>query len=269
MLGTTACRRESPAPAVLTVFAAASTAELVQTLGRRFEASSGAAATINLAASSALARQIEAGAHCDVFISANRQWIDHLITTAALSPEHVRPLVRNRLVLVVPKDAAPAGVAAAAPDTAAGAAGSMDPWPAGGAGLQDAPNIGAWLQGRVALGDPQHVPAGQYARQALEKLGLWDQVPGRLVPAPDVRAALQLVELGEVDAAIVFSTDARVSPGVRVAAEISPDLHEPAIYFAARCSDSPLAMKFMELLFDPETASLYRELGFGLVTDER
>jgi hypothetical protein len=67
----------------------------------------------------------------------------------------------------------------------------------------------------------------------------------------------------------VFATDARVSPGVRVVAEIPPDLHEPAIYFAARCSDSPLAMKFMELLFDPETASLYRELGFGLVTGER
>ena len=122
------------------------------------------------------------------------------------------------------------------------------------------------LDARLSLGDPGHVPAGIYARQALASLGLWDAWRSRIAPAGDVRAALALVERGETPAGIVYATDAAIAPGVRTIAALPLDSHPPIVYPAALVAggDAEAGRRFLEFMTGPEARAVFEELGFGL-----
>lgn len=187
------------------------------------------------AASSALARQIEAGAPAQLFVSADLEWMDYLEKKRLLAPGTRRNLLGNRLVWIVPVNTQrPA-----------------DPLAALGA------------SGRLALADPQHVPAGKYAKAALEKMRAWESVSRRIAAAENVRAALALVARGEAPLGIVYETDARAEPKVAIAARLDPGLHPPIVYPAALLSRAaPAAAAYFEFLASPRAAAIFAKHGF-------
>ena len=226
--------------AVLSVFAASSTTDAVGELAAAFEASTGIAVRTSFASSSTLARQIADGAPADVFVSANPQWMDFLQDKGLLVEASRRDLLGNDLVLIAP------------------AAGRLQ------APASAAFDLPAAFEGRLALGDPAHVPAGQYARRALEHLGWWDALASRLAPAPDVRAALALVERGEVDAGIVYATDAAASDRVRVVYTFPTGSHPPILYPAAALKSGRVkkAQAFLEFLGGEQARQILQKHGF-------
>ena len=198
---------------------------------------------LSFAGSSALARQIDAGAPADLFVSANPQWMDYLQERGRIDGATRFDLLGNRLVVVAPA----------------------------GSGLEVRPRPGFDLaeafRGRLAMGDPDHVPAGIYARQALRALGWWPALEHRLAPAPDVGAALLYVERGECEAGVVYATDASVSRRVRVAAELADSLHAPIRYPAAVVAgrDSPAVRDILGRLRSLEAAEVFRRHGFTVL----
>ena len=225
----------------LLVFAAASLQGTVDGIGRRFEKSGGSPVTISFAASSTLARQIERGAAADVYLSASPRWTDRLEAGRWLRPGTLGNLLGNRLVLV-----APAGRAAAVPIHH---------------GFPLARLLG---DGRLVMGDPSHVPAGQYARAALETLGVWRAVAGRVAGTPTVRHALALVARGEAPYGIVYVTDAEAEPGVTVAGVFPEEYHPPIRYTAAvpAASTHPQAETFLYFLRSPAARAVFEARGF-------
>jgi molybdate transport system substrate-binding protein len=198
--------------------------------------------TISYGASSALAKQIESGAPAQVFISADLDWMDYLERRKLLRAESRRNLLGNKLVLI-----APAGSNVKAEITPA---------------FPLAQLLG---NGRLATADPAHVPAGKYTKAALEKLGVWDSVSGRLAPAETVRAALALVARGEAPLGTVYSTDAAAEPKVRVVATFPDGLHAPIVYPAALISSAPAtgaAADFLALLSSPAARNVFEKHGF-------
>ncbi len=236
-------RQQPPLPAPLTVFAAASTQDVLREAGRRFEARSGVKPVFSFDASSNLARQIRSGSPADVFISADEKWMDDVAAAGMIRSDTRQDLLSNDLVMV-----APAGEAFVVETT------------------KDFDFTARLPQvKRIAVGDPAHVPAGRYARQALEALGWWDSLQGLLVPALDVRAALRLVEIGEADAGIVYSTDARQTEKVVVVAEFPSRLHAPIRYPVALCSDSAAAVEFVGFLRTAEMTGVFEQAGFRVI----
>ncbi len=221
----------------LTVFAAASLTNAMQDVGALWTAHGHGKVVFSFAASSTLAQQIERGAPAGVFVSADEKWMD------GLAPNTRLDLLGNTLVLVEPK-------AGLKPVTLT----------AGG-------NLDAVLGpgGRLALGDPAHVPAGIYAQQALERLGMWPKVQRRLAPADSVRSALRLVELGEAPAGIVYGTDVRATPSLAVAAEFPADSHDPILYPAAVVADNDGAgaRAFLAFLQTQPAQDVFRHYGFS------
>ena len=198
--------------------------------------------TISYGASSALAKQIEAGAPAQVFISADLDWMDYLEQRKMLRAESRRNLLGNKLVLIAP----------------AGSATKTQIVP----GFPLAQLLG---NGRLATADPAHVPAGKYTKAALEKLGVWDSVSGKLAPAETVRAALALVARGEAPLGTVYSTDAAAEPKVRVVATFPDGLHAPIVYPAALISSAPpsgAAADFLALLSSPAARNVFEKHGF-------
>jgi molybdate transport system substrate-binding protein len=228
-------------PTRVVVFAAASMAEALQSLTARYNERNGAAIVPSFAASSTLARQIESGAPADIFISANRRWMDYLEEHGRIDPASRCDLLRNRLVLVAPTNSA--FDIAIAPDFALAEA-------LGGK--------------RLAIGDPDHVPAGLYGRQALEALGVWPSIADRLVRSANVRAALALVARGEVAAAIVYATDADLSERVRVVDSFPAASHDAIVYPAARVagSEGEAAAAFFDYLVSDEGRAVLAGFGF-------
>ena len=227
----------------LTVFGAASLTDALTEIGKQWQAAGNEAPRLSFASSSTLARQIEAGAPANLFASADIKWMDYLDQKHLIAAGTRIDLLRNDLVLIVP-----AGHAAA--DTVIGPDFDL-------AGL-----LGA--QGRIAVGDPAHVPAGIYAAQALKKLGFWDKFESRLAPAEDVRGALLLVERGEAPAGIVYGTDAAVSKGVMVAGTFPENSHDPVSYpFAVvKAGDTPDARALMSFLEGPQARAVFVARGF-------
>ena len=120
--------------------------------------------------------------------------------------------------------------------------------------------------GRIAIGDPEHVPGGRYAQQALESLGWWDELQPRIVSAVDVRAAVRYVEQGAVDAAIVYATDVRGSGKVIIVCTLAVDLHEPIVYpIAVTATGGETGAGFLEFLRGPEAAAIFQDAGFDLL----
>ncbi len=227
------------------VFAAASMAAPVEALAVSFnERHGGAAVTPSFAASSTLARQIEYGAPAHIYISANRQWMDYLDERGRIDRSSRCNLVGNRLVLAAPADSALDLAIAPGFDLLAALGGQ-----------------------RLAMGDPDHVPAGMYGRQALEGLGVWPSVADRLVRSPDVRAVLALVARGEVAAGIVYASDASVSGHVRIVGAFPAASHDPIIYPIARVAgdDAPAAATaFYDYLVSAEGRALLADHGFAI-----
>lgn len=201
----------------LTVFAAASLGDVIDSLSRAWTVETGVAVTVALAGSSALARQVDAGAPADVIVLASEDWMVWLRERDRLLPDTERFVASNRLVLV----ANGAGVPSDEPIT-------------------ETTDLPAMLgpDGRLALALPDAVPAGIYAREALTALGLWGDIEGRLAPTDNVRAALALVALGEAPLGVVYATDAAAEPKVHVAGVFPQALHAPILYPAAVVADT-------------------------------
>ena len=220
----------------VTIFAAASLTDVM----RKIEPLLGARVRFSFAASSTLARQIEQGAPAQIFISADEPWMDHLAKLGRIETASRRALAGNRLVVVGSGDR-----------TSAAPAESVDALRA------------ALGNGRVATGDPAHVPVGRYAEAALRSLSLWDAISPRLVRADNVRSALAFVERGEAGAGIVYATDAAVSDKVRVLARFPASSHAPIVYPAALVAGADaVARAVFERLFMAQAQASLREGGF-------
>jgi molybdate transport system substrate-binding protein len=201
----------------VTVFAAASLTNALQDIGRDYEASGGGKVKFSFAASSLLARQIEAGAHADMFFSADVEWMDYLAERKLIKAATRRDVLSNRLVLI-----APAGSTMAL---------KIEPGFALAAALGDS---------RLALADPDTVPAGKYAKAALTTLGVWDAVANKIARAENVRAALAYVARGEALLGIVYETDAKAEPKVRTVDVFPADTHPAIVYPVAAAMDPRL-----------------------------
>jgi molybdate transport system substrate-binding protein len=223
----------------LTVFAAASLKNALDDIGAKWKESGGSSIAASYASSSTLAKQIEQGAPADVFISADQQWMDYVDKKSLV--EMPRELLGNRLVLIAAKDN---------PLTL-----TIEP------GMKLAELLAG---GKLAVGDPSNVPAGIYAKEALTKLGAWDSVEAKLAPTADVRAALTLVSRGEAPLGIVYETDAKVDPKVRVVAVFPEDSHKPIVYPVAvvKTSKNPDAAKFVTYLSGPAAKEIFTKYGF-------
>ncbi|RYJ00619.1 MAG: molybdate ABC transporter substrate-binding protein, partial [Acetobacteraceae bacterium] len=235
--------------APLTVFAAASLQDALRALEPAWRAAAPGNPPLRLsfAASSALARQIEQGAPADLFMSADEPWMDYLAERSLIvTATRVSPL-GNALVLVAPANSPLRDVAL-------------------GRGTDLAALLGA---GRLAVGDPAHVPAGRYAQAALEWLGQWQAINPRLARADNVRSALLLVERGEAPLGIVYATDALASPGVKVIGTFPGESHPPVTYpFAVtrRAAANPQARMALDFLAGPAAAAQWQRFGFSLRT---
>ena len=226
----------------LTVFAAASLTDAMREVAGLWAKAGHEAPRLSFGASSTLAHQIEQGAPVNVFASADEKWMDDLARHDLIAPGSRRDLLGNDLVLVVPADH-PIHV-----------------------DIKPGFDLGALLgpDGRLAAGDPAHVPAGIYAEQALRKLGLWQKFGPRIAAAADVRSALLLVERGEAPAGIVYGTDAAVSKSVTVAGAFPEASHDPVTYpFAAiKTGDTQEARAFLAFLSSPAARDIWVRRGF-------
>ncbi len=226
----------------LTVFAAASLTDAMKDIAAQWAQSGHPPLRMSFGSSSTLARQIDQGAPANVFASADEKWMDYLADKKLIVTDTRKDLLGNDLVLVVPADK-PQHVNI-------------------GPGFKLVGMLGP--DGRVATGDPAHVPVGIYAEQALKKLGIWDAVSPHLARADDVRSALLLVERGEAPAGIVYATDAAVSKAVMVAGTFPANSHDPVSYpFAVvKAADTPEARALMTYLSGPEARAIFVKRGF-------
>lgn len=229
------------APRPPLVLAAASLQESMSAAADAWAAKGHPRPVISFAASSALARQAAAGAPADLFVSADEAWMDDLQKRGLLVPGTRADLLGNALVLV-----APAGDRRAVP---------LGP---------RTPLVAMLGDGRLAMADPESVPAGRYGKAALQRLGLWGALSPRVVRAENVRAALALVERGAARYGIVYATDARASAKVRVAGTFPPGSHPPIRYPIARlrASTSPDAEGFRRFLLSREGKAIFARYGF-------
>lgn len=228
-----------------TVFGAASLKNALDDAGKAFTAQSGIAIRASYAASSALARQIEAGAPADLFASADLEWMDYLAKKNLIRSNTRVNLLGNRLVLIAPRDAKESAVAFT-PEAFAKALGP---------------------DGRLATGEVNSVPIGKYAKVAFEKLGLWGAVQPRLAPSDNVRAALLLVSRGEVPLGVVYESDARSDPGVKVVGVFPADSHPPVVYPFAVTTDAKGegAQRFLDYLQSTAAKPFFEAQGFSVI----
>lgn len=224
------------------MFAAASLKEALDEATRRHVSAGGAKVAVAYAASSALARQIENGAPADLFISADLHWMDYLDARKLLVSATRANLLTNRIVLISPVSNT------------------------GNVTLKPGVPLASLLgQGRLSMADPDSVPAGKYAKAALQALGVWDGVAARVARAENVRAALLLVSRGEVPFGIVYATDAAADRNVRIAGTFAADLHPPIVYPAAVLARSrhPKAGKLLAFLRSAAARAVWEQYGFS------
>ncbi|WP_033068564.1 molybdate ABC transporter substrate-binding protein [Thalassospira australica] len=236
----------APSPAKaddITVFAAASMTNAIQTAAKVYEEKTGDRVRLSLASSSTLARQIAAGAPADIFISANEKWMIWLEDQGLIATTSRYHLLANRLVLIAPKNSPLSRV-------------HIDQ-------TTDLMNM-AGPNEYIAVGDPDHVPAGIYAKQALITLGQWDGVKQQLARTDNVRAALALVERGEAPVGIVYRTDADISDQVKIIASFPENSHPAITYPIALTSDhaKPGALKLLLWLLGDDAGRIFADYGF-------
>ncbi|MDO8397264.1 MAG: molybdate ABC transporter substrate-binding protein [Bradyrhizobium sp.] len=225
----------------LTVFAAASMKNALDDIGAAYAAKSGVRIVASYAASSALAKQIEQGAPADIFASADTDWMDYAAGKKTISEPSRVNLLGNSLVLIAPKDSKLDKVAI-------------------GPGFDLSKLAG---DGRIATGDVKAVPSGKYAKAALEKLGAWQAAEPKFAMAESVRAALALVARGEAPLGIVYATDAKVEPGVRIVGSFPADSHPAIIYpVAATATAKPEAAAYLTFLRSSAAKTIFEKYGF-------
>jgi molybdate transport system substrate-binding protein len=225
--------------ASVTVFAAASLSDSLTKIAAQYERETHDKIVFNFAASSLLARQIEEGAPADIFFSADEAQMDRLQNKGLILPETRKSRLSNLLVIIVAADSA---LSISSPSDLA------------------KPSIS-----RLALADPQAVPAGVYARAFLRKQNLWRAIEAKVVPTANVRGALAAVESGDVEAAIVYKTDAAISKKVKIAYEVPPQTAPKISEPMAQLRDSPepaAAKRFLQYLDSPEAGKVFAEFGF-------
>jgi molybdate transport system substrate-binding protein len=235
-------------PKAVTVYAAASLTNALQDIGKAFESAGGAPVKFSFAASSLLAKQIEAGAEADIFVSADGEWMDYLEQRKLLAAGSRHDLLSNRLVLISPASSTRSLKIER--------------------GFRLAEALG---DSRLALADPASVPAGKYAKAALAALGVWDQVSGKLAPAENVRVALAYVARGEAAYGIVYETDAKAEPKVRVVDVFPADTHPRIVYPIALMarSTSADAKAFLAHVTGERGAGVFTRYGFGVIPPNR
>jgi molybdate transport system substrate-binding protein len=232
------------------VFAAASLTNALTAIGQAWAGAGHPQPSLAFASSGTLATQIEAGAPADLYASADEKWMDQLDMRGLIDRPSRRNLLGTTLVLIAPV-AIPGEPGAAKPVTVE---------------MRRGFPIATAFQGKLCTGEPDSVPAGIYARQALVSLGWWDSLQGRIVGTDDVRAALAFVERGECALGIVYATDALVSRKVRVVARFPEDSHDPILYpFALLQGARPAARAFLEELESPSAAALFAQYGFTVL----
>jgi molybdate transport system substrate-binding protein len=225
----------------VTVFAAASLSDALEKVGTLYKQQSGKDVTFSFAASSVLARQIEASSGgADIFISADSDWMDYLDTRGLIAHDTRKDLLGNHLVLIAPKEST--------------------------VKLTIAPHfdlLGALKGGRLAVADPDSVPAGRYAKQALLSLGVWNALADHLVQAENVRVALAYVARGDAPLGIVYTTDAMSEPKVRIVGEFPDPTHNKIIYPGALTKDAHLGARgFLDFLSSPQARGIFEQAGF-------
>ena len=229
---------------VITVFAAASMKNALDDLDAAFTKKTGIKVLASYAASSALVKQIEQGAPADVYVSADLQWMDYGVEKKLVKDDTRVNLLGNRLVLIAPKDTKIGNVTIAPGFDLAGLAG----------------------KGRIAVGDVRAVPAGLYAKAALEKLGAWAAAEPKLAMTENVRAALLLVARGEAPLGIVYETDAKIEPAVKVVGVFPDDSHPPIIYpVALTVNAKPEAAQYLAFLRTQAARSIFEGYGFSFL----
>lgn len=226
------------AAAEVRVLAAASLTEALQEIGRDYESRSGDRVVFSFGGSSTLARQIEAGAPADLFLSADEEKMNALARRGLIDPRSRISILSNRLVIVVPRR--------------------------GGRNLKDPRDLARFE--RIAIAEPSTVPAGIYARQYLQALGIWSAVARKMVPTENVRGALAAVAAGNVDAAIVYRTDARIQKNVRVVHEVrnGPRISYP-FALLADAAEPRAARRFLAHLCSRTARDIFARHGFDVV----
>lgn len=226
------------------VFAAASLKTALDPIAAGFQDRTGNTVSVSYAGSNALAKQILEGAPADIFISASIEWMDEVEKGGEVADDTRTDLLGNRLVLVAHDAAAPAVELNAQTDLT---------------GMLDG--------GKLAMALVDAVPAGQYGRQSLEALGLWDTVEGSVAQADNVRAALALVSTGEAPYGIVYATDAAAEPAVHVVGTFPDDSHDPIVYPAALLKNAAdeADRAFFDLLSAPESDAVFEAQGFAIL----
>jgi molybdate transport system substrate-binding protein len=225
----------------LTVFAAASMKNALDDIDAAYTAKTGIKMVASYAASSALAKQIEQGAPADVFASADTDWMDYATAKKTINEPTRVNLLGNSMVLIAPKDSKIDKVAITPGFDLAKLAGD----------------------GKIATGDVKAVPVGKYAKAALEKLGAWQTAEPKFAMAESVRAALALVARGEAVLGIVYSTDAKVEPGVKIVGTFPADSHPVIIYpVAATATAKPEAADYLAFLRSSAAKAIFEKYGF-------
>ncbi|MCH7336657.1 molybdate ABC transporter substrate-binding protein [Acinetobacter sp. NIPH 2699] len=225
----------------VTVYAAASLTNAINDLDAIYEQKNKVEVKTSYAGSSTLAKQIEAGAPADVFISADVQWMDYLQNKQLVAEKDRINLLGNRLVVITPKDR-PIKIKMDK---------SFDP--------------NTVLRGKLCTGDTKSVPVGKYAKQALTSLGWWEKVEPRLVETEDVRAALNFVARGECQIGIVYATDAAISKDVVVAGVFPENTHPPIIYPVGLTKSNPESVKFYKFLQSGQAKTVFTKYGFSVL----
>jgi molybdate transport system substrate-binding protein len=228
----------------LTVFAAASMKNALDDIDTAFTARTGVKVVASYAASSALAKQIEQGAPADIFVSADTDWMDYAIGKKTIKEPTRVNLLGNSIVLVAPRDSKIEKVTIGPSFDLAKLAGD----------------------GRIVTGDVRAVPVGKYAKAALEKLGAWNAAEPKFAMTENVRAALTLVARGEAVLGIVYATDAKVEPGVRIVATFPVDSHPPIIYpVAATANAKTEAADYLTFLRSSAAKAIFEKYGFSFL----
>jgi len=224
------------------VFAAASLKNAIDDIDAAFARPNGAKVVASYGASSTLIKQIEQGAPADVFISADLDWMDYAQEKNLIKPETRINLLGNRLVLIAPKASSITNV-------------SIAP------GLDLAAVAGG---GRIVTGDVRAVPVGRYAKAALEALGAWPGIEAKLAMTENVRAALALVSRGEAALGIVYETDAKVDPNVKIVGRFPESSHPPIVYpVAATAHAKPDALRYLDFLGSQAAKTIFETDGFS------
>ncbi len=229
----------------ITVFAAASLTNVLQRAADAYKAKTGKEVALSFAASSVLAKQIESSAGADMFISADEDWMNYLDGKGLIQKNTRKDLLGGHLVLVAPV--------------------------ASNAHVTITPKFdiaGALAGGRLAIADPDTVPAGKYGRTALTALGVWNAVVDHLVIAENVRVALAYVARGEAPLGIVYATDAMAEPRVKIVGEFPNNTHAPILYPIALTKDAkPDAQGFLDYLKSEEASRIFTKAGFVILNN--